>query len=118
MAVGEGIEEHALLARRVRQVSKAETGPFNNVNSVNSVTSIAGVNSPGRASSIAVADTRTEGRLLNRILLVAFVLGGSVDVLFYKKATGISTLVFVGLIIGALATLGIMERVKVAWRNV
>ena len=65
----------------------------------------------------SVADARLEGKVVNRILLVALVLGGSVDLLFYKKATGISTLAFVGLLVGALVAMGAMERVRVAWRN-
>lgn len=65
-----------------------------------------------------VAAAAREGGLTNRILLVALALGGAVDILFYGKATGISTLVFVGLMVTALAVLGIMERVRVAWRNI
>src|SRR5437879_4816838 len=64
-----------------------------------------------------VADSRAEGRLVNRILLVALALGGCVDVLFYKKATGISTLLFICLVVGAMIVMGLMERVHVAWRN-
>ncbi len=89
MAVSEQVNRTTLLARRVRVVGAGN----------NAVTA------------------KSEGRSINRVLLVALVLGGSVDVLFYKKAAGISSLLFVSLMVGALVTLGLMERVKVAWRN-
>lgn len=56
-------------------------------------------------------------RRTNRILLVALGLGGCVDFLFYGKATGVSTLLFVGLLLGALFVLARLERVRLAWRN-
>ncbi|MEO5953013.1 MAG: DUF4173 domain-containing protein [Chloroflexia bacterium] len=128
MAVGQGIENRALLARRVRQVHKesaGDTGKFGAFSEVNAASmgevSIASAVAPTPSVSVAgnaALNIHAEGKLINRILLVALVLGGSVDVLFYKKATGVSALVFVGLIVGALVTLGVMERVKVAWRNV
>jgi hypothetical protein len=89
MAIGETVDGTILLARRSRR---------------------------GNVSH-SVADAKSEGKLVNRIMLVALVLGGSVDVLFYRKATGVSALAFVGLLVGALVTMGVMERAKVAWRN-
>ncbi|HST05909.1 MAG TPA: DUF4173 domain-containing protein [Chloroflexia bacterium] len=70
-----------------------------------------------RESKVAV-DSRAEGRLLNRVLLVALGLGGCVDILFYRKNTGIGVLVFVALIVGALVVMARMERIRVVWRNV
>ena len=123
MAVGEGIEGRGILARRVKVVHHAEavdTGKFNSVASSMAAPATTGSAPLVASSPVAAVEThaQAQGRMLNRILLVALVLGGSVDVLFYKKATGISALVFIGLIIGSLVTLGVMESVKVAWRNV
>lgn len=67
-------------------------------------------------SKIAVG-AKAEGRLLNRVLLVALGLGGCVDILFYNKNTGISVLVFVTLVVAALLIMGRMERIHVVWRN-
>lgn len=89
MAVGENVDGTVLLARRIEHAN---------------------------GSSVAVG-AKSEGKLINRILIAALILGGSIDILFYKKATGISTLVFVGLIVTTLAAFGITEKVKVAWRN-
>lgn len=119
MAVGEGIEERGILARRVRPVHHAsarDTGKFSSV-AVAVVGTAPLVAAAAPAATAIETQSQAQGRMLNRILLVALALGGSVDVLFYRKATGISALVFVALVVGALVTLGIMERVKVAWRN-
>lgn len=52
-----------------------------------------------------------------RILSVALALGGSTDLLFYGKSLGISMLVFVLLLLGALFALSKRERAGVARRN-
>jgi hypothetical protein len=52
-----------------------------------------------------------------RILSVALALGGSTDLLFYGKSIGVSMLIFVLLLLCALFTLSIKERVPAAPRN-
>jgi hypothetical protein len=52
-----------------------------------------------------------------RLLLAGVGLGGAVDLLFYRQALGISLLVFVGLVLGALFGLSRVEDVRPAWRN-
>jgi hypothetical protein len=88
MAVGESLGKGSIVVRRART----------------------------HAGTVTV-DAKAEGRLLNRVLLVALGLGGCVDIFFYKKDTGISVLVFVTLVVAALVIMALMERIHVAWRN-
>jgi hypothetical protein len=53
----------------------------------------------------------------NKVIVAALGLGGCVDILFYGKATGISTLVFAVLVLAALFWLALTEGVRPAWRN-
>ena len=50
-------------------------------------------------------------------LLVALLLGWSWDVLFYGKTVGISVFLFVLLLLVALFSLGRVQGVRPAWRN-
>lgn len=88
MAVGESLGKGSIVVRRART----------------------------HAGTVTV-DAKAEGRLLNRVLLVALGLGGCVDIFFYKKDTGISVLVFVTLVVAALVIMALIERIHVAWRN-
>lgn len=51
------------------------------------------------------------------ILLLALILGWSWDALFYGQALGISVFLFVLLLLAALFSLGGLQRVRPAWRN-
>src|SRR6476620_5382410 len=80
----------------------------------------------GEASVIATAEqprsTTHTGKLdtvkaANKVVVAALGLGGCVDILFYGKATGISTLVFVALVLAALFWVALTEGIRPAWRN-
>jgi hypothetical protein len=53
----------------------------------------------------------------NKVVVASLGLGGCVDLLFYGKATGISILVFVLLVLAALFWTALTEGVRPAWRN-
>jgi len=78
------------------------------------------------ASVIATAEqprsTTHTGKLhtvkaANKVVVAALGLGGCVDILFYGKATGISTLIFVALVLATLFWLAFTEGIRPAWRN-
>jgi hypothetical protein len=73
----------------------------------------------GGESAGAVTGRLAVVGVANRLLVTAVGLGSCVDLLFYRKATGISMLVFVGLMLGALfwAARSGSEGVRPAWRN-
>jgi hypothetical protein len=76
----------------------------------NPTAELSGVSATTQGASVGV-------KAANRVIFAALGLGGSVDILFYGKGTGISMLIFVGLVLAAIFWTAWSEGVRPAWRN-